>query len=183
MMMTMCRLLCALLVLALCCRPLLCVMATVDVKENDSGEVPTPDETRPGTNSLNPSAPTFLKPGTSNGTEKTQDLPTGGSSNGQVVSHLSGQSASQVSGVLLQPPTAPTVASVAQIVPIQSEKVQEKGTTASTTTTTTTTEAPTTTTTRAPSRLRRIDGSLSSSAWVCSPLLLAASALAYTAVG
>ncbi|KAF5220087.1 hypothetical protein ECC02_006881 [Trypanosoma cruzi] len=47
---------------------------------------------------------------------------------------------------------------------------------------TTTTEAPTTTTTRAPSRLRRIDGSLSSSAWVCAPLLLAASALAYTAV-
>ncbi|KAF5217182.1 hypothetical protein ECC02_009950 [Trypanosoma cruzi] len=196
-----CRLLCALLVLALCCCPSVCVVATVDVKENDSGEVPTPDETRPGTNSLNPSAPTFLKPGTSNGTETTQDLPTGGSSNGQVVSDLSGQSASQVSGVLLQPPTAPTVASVAQIVLIQSEKVQEKGTTASTTTTTTTsksptttttttteapttttTEAPTTTTTRAPSRLRRIDGSLSGSAWVCAPLLLAVSALAYTAV-
>ncbi|KAF5219129.1 hypothetical protein ECC02_007905 [Trypanosoma cruzi] len=48
--------------------------------------------------------------------------------------------------------------------------------------TTTTKNAPTTTTTRAPSRLRRIDGSLSSSAWVCAPLLLAASALAYTAV-
>ncbi|EKF29335.1 mucin TcMUCII, putative [Trypanosoma cruzi marinkellei] len=48
---------------------------------------------------------------------------------------------------------------------------------------TTTTEAPTTTTTRAPSRPREIDGSLSSSAWVCAPLLLAASALAYTAVG
>ncbi|RNC44293.1 mucin TcMUCII [Trypanosoma cruzi] len=47
---------------------------------------------------------------------------------------------------------------------------------------TTTTEAPTTTT-RAPSRLREIDGSLSSSAWVCAPLLLAVSALAYTAVG
>ncbi|KAF8287003.1 putative mucin TcMUCII [Trypanosoma cruzi] len=45
------------------------------------------------------------------------------------------------------------------------------------------TEAPTTTTTRAPSRLREIDGSLSSSAWVCAPLLLAVSALAYTAVG
>ncbi|RNE97366.1 putative mucin TcMUCII, partial [Trypanosoma cruzi] len=43
-----------------------------------------------------------------------------------------------------------------------------------------TTEAPTTTTTRAPSRLREIDGSLSSSAWVCAPLLLAAFALAYT---
>ncbi|KAF5215842.1 hypothetical protein ECC02_011428 [Trypanosoma cruzi] len=49
-------------------------------------------------------------------------------------------------------------------------------------TTTTTTETPTTTTTRVPSRLREMDGSLSSSAWVCAPLLLAASALAYTAV-
>ncbi|KAF8278409.1 putative mucin TcMUCII [Trypanosoma cruzi] len=48
---------------------------------------------------------------------------------------------------------------------------------------TTSTEAPTTTTTRAPSRLREVDGSLSSSVWVCAPLLLAASALAYTAVG
>ncbi|KAF8298269.1 putative mucin TcMUCII [Trypanosoma cruzi] len=60
-------------------------------------------------------------------------------------------------------------------------------TTTTTTTTqapsTTTTEAPTTTTTRAPSRLREIDGSLSSSAWVCAPLVLAASALAYTALG
>ncbi|KAF5217706.1 hypothetical protein ECC02_009400 [Trypanosoma cruzi] len=48
---------------------------------------------------------------------------------------------------------------------------------------TATTETPTTTTTRAPSRLREIDGSLRSSAWVCAPLLLAASALAYTTVG
>ncbi|RNE96986.1 mucin TcMUCII [Trypanosoma cruzi] len=48
---------------------------------------------------------------------------------------------------------------------------------------TTTTEAPAVSTTHAPSRLREIDGSLSSSAWVCAPLLLAASALAYTALG
>ncbi|EAN94145.1 putative mucin TcMUCII [Trypanosoma cruzi] len=47
----------------------------------------------------------------------------------------------------------------------------------------TSTKAPTTTTTRAPSRLREIDGSLSSSAWVCAPLLLAVSALAYTTLG
>ncbi|RNF04249.1 mucin TcMUCII, partial [Trypanosoma cruzi] len=52
-----------------------------------------------------------------------------------------------------------------------------KKNTAATTNTTTTT-----TTTRAPSRLREIDGSLSSSAWVCAPLLLAASALAHTTV-
>ncbi|ESS62748.1 mucin TcMUCII [Trypanosoma cruzi Dm28c] len=60
-------------------------------------------------------------------------------------------------------------------------------TTTTTTTTqapsTTTTEAPTTSNTRAPSRLREIDGSLSSSAWVCAPLLLAVSALAYTTLG
>ncbi|PBJ68064.1 mucin TcMUCII [Trypanosoma cruzi cruzi] len=48
---------------------------------------------------------------------------------------------------------------------------------------TTTTEAPAVSTTHAPSRLREIDGSLSSSAWVCAPLVLAASALAYTALG
>ncbi|RNF00419.1 mucin TcMUCII [Trypanosoma cruzi] len=48
---------------------------------------------------------------------------------------------------------------------------------------TTTTEAPTSTTTRAPSRLREIDSSLSSSAWVCAPLLLAVSALVYTTLG
>ncbi|KAF5213821.1 hypothetical protein ECC02_013638 [Trypanosoma cruzi] len=63
-------------------------------------------------------------------------------------------------------------------------------TTTTTTTTTapeapsiTTTEAPNTTTTRAPSHVRRIDGSLGSSAWACAPLLLAASALAYTTLG
>ncbi|EAN88915.1 putative mucin TcMUCII [Trypanosoma cruzi] len=56
-------------------------------------------------------------------------------------------------------------------------------TTAPQATTTTNAEAPTTTTTRAPSHIREIDGSLSSSAWVCSPLVLAVSALAYTAVG
>ncbi|EAN98957.1 putative mucin TcMUCII [Trypanosoma cruzi] len=48
---------------------------------------------------------------------------------------------------------------------------------------TTTTEAPSVSTTHAPSRLREIDGSLSSSAWVCATLVLAASALAYTALG
>ncbi|EKF27456.1 mucin TcMUCII, putative [Trypanosoma cruzi marinkellei] len=48
---------------------------------------------------------------------------------------------------------------------------------------TTSTESPTVSTTHAPSRLREIDGSLSSSAWVCAPLVLAASALACTALG
>ncbi|EAN97282.1 mucin TcMUCII, putative [Trypanosoma cruzi] len=60
-------------------------------------------------------------------------------------------------------------------------------TTTTTTTTvapsTTTTEAPAVSTTRAPSRLREVDGSLGSSAWVCAPLLLAVCALAYTTMG
>ncbi|EKG00528.1 mucin TcMUCII, putative [Trypanosoma cruzi] len=73
--------------------------------------------------------------------------------------------------------------------PADAKKAEDSVQRAVTTTTTpeapstTTTEAPTTTTTRAPSRLREVDGSLSSSAWVCVQLLLAASALAYTAVG
>ncbi|KAF8307431.1 putative mucin TcMUCII [Trypanosoma cruzi] len=56
-------------------------------------------------------------------------------------------------------------------------------TTAPETPSTTTTDTPTTTTTHAPSSIREIDSSLSSSAWVCAPLLLAASALAYTTMG
>ncbi|EAN95543.1 putative mucin TcMUCII [Trypanosoma cruzi] len=80
--------------------------------------------------------------------------------------------------------------SVTGTVPAQIQKENAPTTTtttttkAPTTTTTTTTEAPTTTTTtRAPSLLRESDGSLSSSAWVCAPLLLAVSALAYTTLG
>ncbi|EAN93978.1 putative mucin TcMUC [Trypanosoma cruzi] len=62
------------------------------------------------------------------------------------------------------------------------ESESEITTTEGPSTTARNTEAPTTTTTRAPSRLREIDGSLSSSAWVCASLLLAVSALAYTTV-
>ncbi|EKF28920.1 mucin TcMUCII, putative [Trypanosoma cruzi marinkellei] len=75
-------------------------------------------------------------------------------------------------------------------VTVQSQEENMPNTTTTTTTTTapeapstTTTEAPTTTTTGAPSRLPEIDGSLSSSAWVSAPLLLAVSALAYTTLG
>ncbi|EKF30804.1 mucin TcMUCII, putative [Trypanosoma cruzi marinkellei] len=73
-------------------------------------------------------------------------------------------------------------------VTVQSQEENMPNTTTTTTTapeapSTTTTGAPTTTTTGAPSRPREIDGSLSSSAWVCAPLLLAVSALAYTTLG
>ncbi|EAN83944.1 mucin TcMUCII, putative [Trypanosoma cruzi] len=99
----------------------------------------------------------------------------------------SGSDGSGSSGGSVNPTTSSS--SVTASVPAQSQKEHAPTTTtttttkAPTTTTTTTTEAPTTTTTRAPSRLREIDGSLSSSAWVCAPLLLAVSALAYTTLG
>ncbi|KAF5216128.1 hypothetical protein ECC02_011118 [Trypanosoma cruzi] len=77
-----------------------------------------------------------------------------------------------------------TAPSTAQTQNSPNSKAQESEaeitTTEASSTTARNTEAPTTTTTRAPSRLREFDGSLSSSAWVCAPLLLAVSALAYT---
>ncbi|RNC39603.1 putative mucin TcMUCII [Trypanosoma cruzi] len=105
--------------------------------------------------------------------EKTQGAVIGGASNSQIASVASAQAASKIEDVQAQAPTTTTTTTT---------------TTTSTTTApqapiNTTTEAPTTKTTRAPSRLREIDGSLSSSAWVCAPLLLAVSALAHTALG
>ncbi|EAN96287.1 putative mucin TcMUCII [Trypanosoma cruzi] len=71
--------------------------------------------------------------------------------------------------------------------PVQQIQKANAPTTTSTTATaqeaSTTTTTTTTTTTRAPSLLRESDGSLSSPAWVCAPLLLAVSALAYTTLG
>ncbi|RNC32438.1 mucin TcMUCII [Trypanosoma cruzi] len=99
-----------------------------------------------------------------------------------------GSDASESPGGSASPAAASS--SVTGTVSAQSQKENAPTTTtttttkAPTTTTTTTTEAPTTTTTtRAPSLLRESDGSLSSSAWVCAPLLLAVSALAYTTLG
>ncbi|RNF05865.1 putative mucin TcMUCII, partial [Trypanosoma cruzi] len=94
-----------------------------------------------------------------------------------------------------QEPDVKTGTGVLQVQPGNEESPDSRTVTAPSTTTTTTTttapeapsttttEAPTTTTTRAPSRLREVDGSLSISAWVCAPLVLAVSALAYTTVG
>ncbi|PBJ76502.1 mucin TcMUCII [Trypanosoma cruzi cruzi] len=122
------------------------------------------------------------EPAITNGRENTQSTVFSKVSNSQVASVASGHSGSQVPGVPLQPPTLQTVKSKAQRVTIHPENGQETKTIALKTTTTT--EAPTTTTTtRAPSRLREIDGSLSSSAWVCAPLVLTASALTYTTLG
>ncbi|EKF29205.1 mucin TcMUCII, putative [Trypanosoma cruzi marinkellei] len=76
---------------------------------------------------------------------------------------------------------APSVATGADEANDVADPLKEPDTTTTTNEPTTTTT--TTTTTGAPSRLRENDGSLSSSAWVCAPLLLAVSALAYTTLG
>ncbi|KAF8277912.1 putative mucin TcMUCII [Trypanosoma cruzi] len=191
-----CRLLCALLVLALCCCQYVCaaesaghteVKAAVAASLQSLVPEGTPKEIG---NSGSPSK----EPGA----EQERDAGAGPS----------------LTGVLPQPKDAKNAVQIkdgdnttgsqnSRNTPAE-EANQEAEDPAGTTTTTTTTyapttitttttkapsntamntEAPTTTTTRAPSRLREIDGSFSSSAWVCAPLLLAASALAYTTVG
>ncbi|EAN95008.1 putative mucin TcMUCII [Trypanosoma cruzi] len=211
MMMT-CRLLCALLVLALCCCPSVHAGNTQEATE-DQGDAEDP-------NSL-PVSPKS-KAAASNGDAAglAAAAPGGIPGNSQPVSSSLGSTEQQEKGAVEGGPTVTVPQGNAESVKVQrddkdsktgttrststpTEKiVKEAEDTAKTTTTTTTTksptttttttapeapsttttEAPTTTTTRAPSRLRRIDGSLSSSAWVCAPLLLAASALAYTAL-
>ncbi|EAN90667.1 putative mucin TcMUCII [Trypanosoma cruzi] len=114
-------------------------------------------------------------PGTEGPEPITKEVPSGsdgsGSSGGSANPNTSSSSVTAPVSAQIQKENAPTTTTTTT-------------TKAPTTTTTTTTEAPTTTTTtRAPSLLRESDGSLSSSAWVCAPLLLAVSALAYTALG
>ncbi|KAF8303641.1 putative mucin TcMUCII [Trypanosoma cruzi] len=176
-MMTTCRLLCALLVLALCCCPSVCEADTdLDPNTGAGGKAikPTSPDSQPPT-----AMPEVVGVSDSEPAPKAEDL-----SNGTTMI------------TAVEVPTRATEGSHETIsttdAPAKENKTttttQAPTTTTTTTTTTqapstTTTEVPTTTTTRAPSRLREIDGSLSSSAWVCAPLLLAASALAYTTVG
>ncbi|PBJ68053.1 mucin TcMUCII [Trypanosoma cruzi cruzi] len=203
-MMMMCRLLCALLVLALCCCPSVCVAedkSEVDV-EVSSHTTTTTTTTKPPTKPESPGAipsqssplaglpseePVLERGKTVGGgdvlsvqeqatvTEDTKEVKNG------TTGPISGnnppaEQTNKKSEAFAQTATATTTTTTTTKTP----------TTTTTTTqapSTTTTEAPTTTTTHAPSRLREIDGSLSSSAWVCAPLVLAASALAYTALG
>ncbi|KAF8287005.1 putative mucin TcMUCII [Trypanosoma cruzi] len=226
MMMT-CRLLCALLVLALCCCPYVGAAGSEDTtvkvgedptlqdsgsssdsqitgakvtegigqsldKESDSSEGPA----------LTASAPAAPSP-TGTGEEGPRGAPI--SQDGR---DASGQSGASEENIISPGSTGDSDKSGVnnpehnKEVALTGKEVKEQAPTTTTTTTTTTTmaptttattapepptttttEAPTTTTTRAPSRLREIDGSLSSSAWVCAPLLLAVSALAYTTLG
>ncbi|EAN83486.1 mucin TcMUCII, putative [Trypanosoma cruzi] len=199
-----CRLLCALLVLALCCCPSLCAKAGgEDVAQNSGRGSTLPEGQFPGINSASP-ADTKL-------TQAIQTIVVQGR-DGSAAGHNPDQPPDRAR---TQSPTDPrsSESAVAGESSRPANKAVGQGTTNTTkppttttttitTTTTTTTEAPTTTTTtrvpsdmamnaeastttttRAPSHPREIDGSLSSSSWVCAPLLLAVSALAYTAVG
>ncbi|RNC42107.1 mucin TcMUCII [Trypanosoma cruzi] len=187
-----CRLLCALLVLALSCCPSVCAAGSED-KAEKAGQGATPQDSWGSSGSDNPGAKvteddehssdnkpipsegpsnTASAPPTptSAGTEGTSGLPTsqdGGGASGQPggseENNLSpGSTGDSDKSAVKNPEHNKEVALVGK-------EVNE--------------QAPTTTTTRAPSRLREIDGSLSSSAWVCAPLLLAVSALSYTTVG
>ncbi|KAF8277582.1 putative mucin TcMUCII [Trypanosoma cruzi] len=224
MMMT-CRLLCTLLVLALCCCPSVCVIADGEKDVNISGQPPvqpgvqTPSSTQlqsdtsgvTGSNGnsdttqvqnqaagagvsekslLTPSAPKGES--VTSGTKGSTDPETGrkqetdAMAGAEVLQVQPGNEESPDSRSVTAPSTTTTTTTTESTTTTTTTTTQAPTTTTTTTTqapSTTTTEAPTTTTTRAPSRLREIDGSLSSSAWVCAPLLLAASALAYTTVG
>ncbi|KAF8303971.1 putative mucin TcMUCII [Trypanosoma cruzi] len=193
MMMT-CRLLCALLVLALCCCPSVCVKTSEETAGKSGKDSGSTNSNSEGQDHLTESLSTTPSPPKNNEegrgaeqshtkgtiTEKPQSQNTSNNTQGQ-------------DGGISNEQREHTNTVTANEKHKESYAPTTTTTTTSTTTTTTTTapeapsitstKAPTTTTTRAPSRLREIDGSLSSSAWVCAPLVLAASALAYTTVG
>ncbi|EAN96549.1 putative mucin TcMUCII [Trypanosoma cruzi] len=206
--MTTCRLLCALLVLALCCCPSVCAE-----ESTEHTEVKAPVATSP----QSPSSVTLTQGkgqsgllGNGSGADQGRNAGAGPSSTGVLPQSKDAKSAVQIkdgynttgsqnsrstpaeeANQEAEDPAETTTTTTTTHAPTTITTTTTKApitttTEAPTTTTeapTTTTEAPTTTTTRAPSRLREVDGSLSSSAWVCAPLLLAASALAYTTLG
>ncbi|EAN87541.1 putative mucin TcMUCII [Trypanosoma cruzi] len=173
-MMTTCRLLCALLVLALCCRPFVCAADAVEDEPTSSISLSSQSEEEDDSDvSQDLGTDTHAGPENErNGEEGLQN-------------EESASPKGKEDSVELQTPNTTTTTTTTKA------PTTTTTTTKAPTTTTTTTKAPSTTTTEAPDnktklkqpRLREIDGSLSSSAWVCSPLLLAACALAYTAVG
>ncbi|KAF8278869.1 putative mucin TcMUCII [Trypanosoma cruzi] len=222
MMMT-CRLLCALLVLAFCCCPSLCVADTelkdtgAHVQEQGNGIPPPPSQPTDNNDKSNiqavgkdagesslllegPQGKGHSDPPTTGSVAK---LGNGGGDEPRSTS-TEGLGPNEVPNTLKADGNKGTTGlpSDKRLSEEQANSESEDSTEETTTTTTTTTKAPTTTTTtttqapsttttevpavsttHAPSRLREIDGSLSSSAWVCAPLVLAASALAYTALG
>ncbi|PBJ76570.1 mucin TcMUCII [Trypanosoma cruzi cruzi] len=195
-MMTTCRLLCILLVLALCCCPSVCVTTNDDKDDTETTIISTvigPDATVSSEPKIkaNSQESAGLVEVTEQVLEEEPDELQGLNTE---VAALQSEKADfgpgKVSEKVPGPLQEQDAANAGKGVKKAHTEIKLNTTTTTTTTTTTapeapstTTQAPTTTTTRAPSRLREIDGSLSSSAWVCAPLLLAASALAYTAVG
>ncbi|ESS62115.1 mucin TcMUCII [Trypanosoma cruzi Dm28c] len=212
--MTTCRLLCALLVPALCCCPSVCAVEPTQHTQVKAGETPTPQDSVGSNDSDNTRAKDTELNGQSSDKEvdsserpsKTVSAsatpsPTGTGEEGpsRVPALQDGRGASAQPGASEGNNLSPGSTGDSdksdvnpehnKEVALTGKEVKEQAPTTTTTTTTTTktptttTEAPTTTTSRAPSRLREFDGSLSSSAWVCAPLLLAVSALAYTTLG
>ncbi|ESS61143.1 hypothetical protein TCDM_13791 [Trypanosoma cruzi Dm28c] len=230
-----CRLLCALLVLALCCCPSVCAAESSQVSVKD---IPTPSVIQPqeagvsgptntsptsspaaaaaaspgknerphtqgvsGVEEALPETPIVVaapagSPGPTSSVPITKEVPGGSGISGSPgpvadTAQENGDNDTTESKSGNNPSTDQTNTNADDSAKKNTAATISTTTTTTTTTTTapvapsttTTTEAPTTTTTRAPSRLREVDGSLSSSAWVCAPLLLAASALAYATVG
>ncbi|EAN83560.1 mucin TcMUCII, putative [Trypanosoma cruzi] len=192
-----CRLLCVLLMLALCCCSPVCAAETVGEISAGSGMSPPQSKARDnpdnGQDSLTDNGAELadsgnVEEGLRNGgstplkrQENTVEVPKPNTEAGAL---QSGSAASGAEQVLNEKPGSIQVSGTA--IEGQDGKKADKEIKATTSTTsTTTTKAPTTntTTTCEPSLLREIDGSLSSSAWVCAPLLLAVCALACTAVG
>ncbi|RNC32780.1 mucin TcMUCII [Trypanosoma cruzi] len=222
-----CRLLCALLVLALCCCPFVCAAESTEHTEaedreaeaegNDTSLLHSLSKTRPEDedigkaailpsavpevprkeigNSGSPSkgsgaeqgrnagagpAPTAADPESVGVSNTLQNHDTDGNPGPEISTRQSAEKANQETEDPAETTTTTTTTHAPTTITTTTTKAP---------TTTTTTEAPTmntealtTMTTCAPSRLREIDGSLSSSACLCAPLLLAASALAYTTV-
>ncbi|PWV15788.1 putative mucin TcMUCII [Trypanosoma cruzi] len=214
-MMTTCRLLCALLVLALCCCPSVCALVEPEPKVDvQASQTTTTNTTQPPTAKPveaivgAPSQSTLATGGASQETGHSDPSTTGpvaspgddgGEGSGSTSTAVLEPKVSTEPNKSLTEGTNGMTGQQSRTETSAEEKNKESEASAQTTTTTTTTQAPTTSTTtttqapstttteapavsttRAPSRLREIDGSLSSSAWVCAPLLLAVSALAYT---
>ncbi|EAN85052.1 putative mucin TcMUCII [Trypanosoma cruzi] len=190
--MTTCRLLCALFVLALCC--CLSVCATKAQLEDTGSLVEEVGEIQPPLPEQTPA-----QKGEGSGSENGNTARGAGKGGGKTTQHpqssatpnkVQEKGAEETSGTKIVTRTS-TEQGNKNVDDSTEETTTTTTTQAPTTTTTSTTQAPITTTTeapavsttRAPSSLREMDGSLSSSAWVCAPLLLAASALAYTALG
>ncbi|EAN94975.1 putative mucin TcMUCII [Trypanosoma cruzi] len=183
-----CRLLCALLVLALCCCPSVGAAENkkesrekteVDTKGKGSKMLSTTPKTKPATKAEEDDGggPGTTAPGPISG-DAAVTLQAEGSDDKKRLQSSTNTFAGKEDQEAKDPAATTTTTSTTMAPTTTTTTAPEAPST-----TTTTTETPTTTTTRAPSLLREIDGSLSSSAWVCAPLLLAASALACTAVG